>query len=335
MRSLLRTAVTTGLRHLSPVRLAAMADANPLCLVYHTVFDEAPEHFSGLYRTRTVREFEDDLDELLRDFRPISLFDITDSLSSHAVPANSFLLTFDDNNREIAEVIAPILERKGIPAVFFLCSAMLDNAAWFFEDQVALLIKKCKASGTVQSLVESILKNTNQTLDCLLHGRQPRPELLKEAGDRVGIDWNAELQARQPYVSKAQVGKLIDQGFAIGAHGIDHRFFETMDANEQIRQIRESCDCMASTFGLKYRAFAFPYGEFGVSKSVLTTIQGQQIADILFGTRGPVRDEFHPFVVQRLWCENRTNSLTDYLKTHLADRVYQHLRGKTRVSRNA
>ena len=36
-------------------------------------------------------------------------------------------LTFDDGFRELHDVVAPILLRKGIPATFFVNSAFIDN----------------------------------------------------------------------------------------------------------------------------------------------------------------------------------------------------------------
>src|SRR5690348_781204 len=120
--------------------LRRISGVNPLVVYYHIVSDEEVPHVSRLYSFRNVREFTRDLEVFLRFFRAISLQDLLSNLEGkNVLPRNSFLLTFDDGLKECYEVIAPILKKKGIPAVFFLCKAFVDNKAMAYDHKKCLL----------------------------------------------------------------------------------------------------------------------------------------------------------------------------------------------------
>ena len=75
-------------------------------------------------------------------YKPITLLDLLHSVSTgEPVPRHAFLLTFDDGFREITEIIAPLLLRKGIPATFFLATAFLDNKEMALHNKFSVLIE--------------------------------------------------------------------------------------------------------------------------------------------------------------------------------------------------
>ena len=88
----------------------------PLMLpYYHMVSDEALPHVRPLYAYRSVRQFTADLDFFLKYYQPIALADLLAHMNAGKVlPPRSFLVTFDDGFREMAEIAAPILKAKGV-----------------------------------------------------------------------------------------------------------------------------------------------------------------------------------------------------------------------------
>src|SRR5690606_834826 len=112
---------------------------------YHTISDLPTPHISNLYPVRNTKIFEKDLDTICSHFDPISierLFEIVDKNEQVKNPV--FHLTFDDGLKEVQEIIAPILERKGIPATIFINSAFVDNKSLFYRHKVSLLIEELK-----------------------------------------------------------------------------------------------------------------------------------------------------------------------------------------------
>ena len=91
--------------------------------LYHLVNDRPPPHVKHLYKIKSEASFERELDTFLQHYHPISVEDLIDHVyEERPLLKNSFLLTFDDGLREFKEVAAPILNRKGIPAICFLNS---------------------------------------------------------------------------------------------------------------------------------------------------------------------------------------------------------------------
>src|SRR5262245_56269169 len=91
---------------------------------YHLVSDISVPHVSHLYRFRTIAEFTSDVEFLLRRFEPVTLNDIVEALNGTRILSRaSFHLTFDDGFREMQDIVAPILQRAGVPATFFLNTA--------------------------------------------------------------------------------------------------------------------------------------------------------------------------------------------------------------------
>ena len=107
-----------------------MTGARLVAPVYHAVTDKWPLYLRGAPGIKNVAEFEADLDWLLQHFNPIGLDVLIDAArTGKTLPSRALFLSFDDGHRELADVVAPILEQKGVPATFFLCTSLLDNRA--------------------------------------------------------------------------------------------------------------------------------------------------------------------------------------------------------------
>jgi len=90
---------------------------------YHIVSDNPPSHIKHLYPVRNIKQFEKDLDFLQKHF----------TASDFPVKGHNpqFILSFDDGLSEVYNIIAPILKKRNIPAIFFINSAFVDNKDMF------------------------------------------------------------------------------------------------------------------------------------------------------------------------------------------------------------
>ncbi len=101
---------------------------------YHTVSDVRLNHIRNIFPYRTVSRFKQDMETLLRHFRPASLDELVawqKDPSSMCEP--HFFLSFDDGLREVYEIVAPLLKKMGIPATFFLNTDFIDNRDLFYR----------------------------------------------------------------------------------------------------------------------------------------------------------------------------------------------------------
>src|ERR1051326_3999551 len=67
---------------------------------YHVVSNEYLPHIAHLYSYRDIKEFKEEVELLLKHFKPISLAEIKTSEGFH--------LTFDDGLKEMYDIVAPI-----------------------------------------------------------------------------------------------------------------------------------------------------------------------------------------------------------------------------------
>lgn len=323
------------LGHLPFSLLVNGSGSRVLPLFYHKAHLENPPYFRRGYTVKTPEQFAADIDFLCSRLTPIHIADFLGMKSGGELPHGSFFLSFDDGYRELAEIIAPILLKKGVPATFFICSDIIDNADWIFEDQIGLALHRFYALEPKRqdACIEYCLKPYGLSIEALSNIRERSAEVLAKLGDFLDLDWKAQLRKFSPYLTSAQISNLKNQGFGIGAHGIDHTVFNRMTIEEQVLQISESSGLISRRFDLPYRVFAFPYGDFEVSRQLFNTVKEENIVDCMFGTRGLIEDEYQPFVYQRLWCENHEGPFKDYLKSNLASKMLRHLRGRDIVRR--
>lgn len=318
--------------------LRRAAGVNPLVVYYHIVSDRAVPHVDPLYTFRTAAQFARDLDLLARHYRPMALRDyIASRKRGVPPPADALLVTFDDGLRECHEIAAPILNRKGIPAAFFLCSAFVDNRGWAFDFQKSVLageIRRCPpwpgAAARVRELLESVERRGPDLAQAVLEIDYTRRGVLEPIAAALGYDLGAYLKNARPYLTSGQVRELLRQGHSIGAHGIDHPRYGDIPLDEQLRQTRESVRFVKTRFGLDYGALAFPSSDTRVSRRFFREI-GPEV-DLFFGNRG-LMDDPVPHCLQRAAMEKTSHCAAAILGQHYARRWLKRLLGRIAVER--
>ena len=292
---------------------------SPTIAYYHIVSDKDVPHVKHLYRFRGIEQFKKDIDVFCKSFVPVSLHDLLSSVANDSpLPVNTLLLTFDDGFSEIYHVIAPILMTKGIPATFFLTTACIDNQDLAHHNKISLLIEEFSKveSAAVKHEVSTILaKHTGETTNiprALFKLSFQHGEAVRRIATAVGFDFHSYLAECRPYLTSDQVHKLIDWGFTIGSHSVDHPVYSSLSLDEQLYQTRTSTRFVRQRFSLTYGAFAFPHGDTGVSRAFFQKIVSEGDVDISFGTRGMVTEPI-PRHFQRFSMENSPASAEQIL----------------------
>jgi len=299
----------------------------PLILpYYHLISDEPVPHVRPLYRYKNISQFKQDLDFFLTHFHPITLDDLLQSLGrGRPLPQRSFLLSFDDGFREMAEIVAPILKVKGVSATFFLNSAFVDNRELGFHQKIALLIGQLAAGRA--TVWEEKLKGLfrakrimgNETAAMLKSVRYANRAILDEAAALGDLDFDLFLKQQKPYLTSEQIRGLLQDGFTIGGHSVDHPFYGDLTLDEQLQQTRKSMRYLAEQFGVSSKAFAFPHSDTGVSQTFFKRSYGEGTLEISFGTAGLLRDSW-PGHFQRFSMEKNSGNLRQTIAWQLARR---------------
>jgi peptidoglycan/xylan/chitin deacetylase (PgdA/CDA1 family) len=293
--------------------LKRVAPAGSLLPYHHLVSDEDVLHVKHLYSYKRIRPFEADLDHLLKHFRPVSVEEIAGAvLSGRKTPAGAFLLTFDDGFREVYDIIAPILLARGIPAVFFVNPAFLDNRNLFYRGKISLLIEEVVRRKGEPGLLK-------ECADCLGGGIGALPEeviarlrrvtnldqgLLDVLAIRLELSWEEYLAKQRPFLTVAQACELRDKGFTIGAHSWDHPYYDLISVEEGIRQTLDSMEFVNKEFLPAHRLFSFPHSDAKLPQSFFDRliVEGAPV-ELYFGIQNQLEESanrmLHRFNAER------------------------------------
>lgn len=300
----------------------------------HLVSDVNPPHIRHLFSVPSIAKFKSDIDFLCQRYRPLQLSELERirGLQDTKAPASCFLLSFDDGLREAYDVIAPILRSKGIPAIFFVNSAMIDNKQLMWRHKVSLLIERSQqAPGRIPpQLTARSTEELTAKLKALRFGDEC---ILEDTAKFFELDFDEYLGRVRPYLTTTQVLELARDGFEFGSHSESHPYFNEITVEDQKKQISESVQFIRA-LGIPCRCFAFPFHDNGVPTSVFSHMTDLGII-LSFGTSEARLDSI-PFSFQRFSLEgsNADLSMQNLLEQLSTKSAVRHLSGTERIARN-
>lgn len=300
---------------------------------WHAVSNTPPPHLSHLYSIPTISGFENDLDFFLMNYYSASIEDVCVYVNQgRKTEENFFFPTFDDGLAECYHVIAPILKKKGIRAAFFINPSFVDNKALFHRHKASIILNRINSQppkpAELKEAEQIVMQPSgkNNIRQFLQHSVYTNHEQLDQIATVWGIDFNLFLTQHQPYMTLNQIRELQDDGFLIGAHGMDHREFFRSSEEEINIQISASLDFLIQNLNPQLKLFAFPFTDFKVPDSVFEKANQSKTWDLSFGTAG-MKDEQMPNHIQRIPMESgktkegkqvvRTEYIWYFLKTFL------------------
>jgi peptidoglycan/xylan/chitin deacetylase (PgdA/CDA1 family) len=189
-------------------------------------------------------------------------------------------------------VVAPILLKKGVPATFFVTTGCIDNHNLVHHNKLSLLLEHIFSTGEAALTKEVTRWLVRQGLPgdelkpCVLSIDYHQGHLVDELAAVCEYDFAAYLAECKPYLTSEQIAWLLQQGFTIGSHSIDHPRYATLSLEEQLHQTRASLQFLAERFQIHYRAFAFPHSDAGVTMDFFRVLFDEGDIDVSFGTGG-------------------------------------------------
>ncbi len=264
------------------------------CPFYHAVRADVPPHLKFLYPPRTPDQFKRDIQTFGKYFDPIDPLRTKDKkpLGRHQI-----LLSFDDGLRSFKEVAWPVLKRHGIRPILFVNPSFIDRPTMMYRYKASLLMhlaaqKPVPSHPYFQSHISKLLQLTYAQQD-----------MLDELAEEWGVDWTKYVEEERPYLSLAELRQLVAEGVYIGAHSMDHPYYQELDLAGQIQQTQASLDWVQDKFDVNYRFFSFPFTDEGVSAELWERVD----VDASFGTQ-KIKKESWPAHHQRLDMERGVQS---------------------------
>jgi peptidoglycan/xylan/chitin deacetylase (PgdA/CDA1 family) len=235
-------------------------------LMYHSIPCN-PEGHAGL----DARAFEAQMHFLKRTCQFISAGELKDRRSQH--DPQRVLLTFDDGFRNNFEVVAPILRRHGIPALFFVSSRHCEGGKYLWFAYLRALSRHFKGNGfSFEGEFFDMSRSQREANILLLRDRllskTPHPSAMYEAIDKdlprlsdfVPADEEMDCFAG---MTEEQVGQLASEPlFQIGVHTVDHPRLSLCDQLEAERQLEENQTFLERVTGRPCEWVAWPGGDY-------------------------------------------------------------------------
>lgn len=286
---------------------------------YHTVSDDVPAHVKHLYPVKSVRQFEEDLEFLLKNYEP---FDPTNLADWKKSEKPKFLLTFDDGMKEVGEIIAPILLKKGVPAIFFVCKDFAQRKAVFHKHLLSLILDLSKGNPSIEKELFKAKKQSNQS----------EIEIIRHHAELLNIETNP-LNYSNLYLSENEIQKLAEQGFLIGGHSIDHPDFSKISTKKGHRQVTECMDWVNQKFAPTFSTFAFPFADFFLKKAFFEELKKYPSAPLYtFGTSEGKADIISNSI-QRIDAEKDGAPIEFIIKNYRRKKLVRKLLGRNKLRR--
>lgn len=236
----------------------------------------------GIYPV-SPSDFEKQLDLLGKHFKFTSipeLIEIKNSNPGH-INENSCLIAFDDGLREQYETAWSILKRKGIPAVFFVCTKPLLDGQLLRVHKIHYIrsiinhsdiensfleVFKDKYSKEVKSIDSKLLKKTYRYdskdeayLKYLLNYVLSERDVDKFIGYLYEKYANLKDEASDFYLTENQIIELSKYD-AVGSHTVSHRSLSQLKLKEAIYELSQSKKTLEDLTNKKISTIAYPYG---------------------------------------------------------------------------
>jgi peptidoglycan/xylan/chitin deacetylase (PgdA/CDA1 family) len=190
---------------------------------------------------------------------------------------DTLVVTFDDGYADNHEHAAPVLERMGLPATFFVSTGRLRGREGFWWDEIGARLDRCpdprlldgvRAGERVRALLQAYVASQPglrrapaRALLAILKW-DPEAERARLLASLREILPGPGPRAADLLMTTEQVRDLARRGFEIGGHGVTHAAFSALDPAGRREEARRSRDDLRA-LGLEARSFAYPYGDAG------------------------------------------------------------------------
>ena len=244
-----------------------------LAVGYHYVASEPPAEPRAIFPV-TAAGLAAQLELIGRSFEFVSRDDLLAAVAGEAsLPERACLVTFDDGLRCQLELAVPVLERLGVPAIFFVAGKPIAEQQGLYVHKVHALRERVpddellRLAGAGDVPVELAQEHYRYDepdaarLKYLLNMALPldeREQVMRAAFADVFPD--EEAFVRELYMSREDVAELERRHAAVGAHSYAHEPLARLDDEALDRDLDAVASLLEQVTGSRPRALSYPHG---------------------------------------------------------------------------
>lgn len=258
----------------------------PYVVGYHRVVDQLDRHKAVALPAMeiTTRTLEKHLDWIGTHFQIVPIEELANRRSRSKPFA---AITFDDGYADVFLNAFPLLERKGIPAAFFVVTDLIGTTIVPAHDRLFALLSNA-AVGDAFAATQNVLSIRRH--DDVLRIVESLESDMTASTDFSGL---------QP-MSWEMLREMRDAGMTIGSHSKTHAFLTNETPERVAAELKESRATLQQKLGIAADSFAYPGGAF--SRSVVEAVDAAGYRFAFTDCRH--RDERYPLLTIRrrgLW----------------------------------
>ncbi|NOY63455.1 MAG: polysaccharide deacetylase family protein [Gammaproteobacteria bacterium] len=243
----------------------------PLILMYHGVTDTPSlDLINGDGKHVHKTAFATQLKILKANFDIVPLSALVAKFHEPNPKERLMAITFDDGFRNNVTHAAPILKNLGIPATFFLSTGYIGKQRWMWTDRLENAIAQSESKfitrpGNGATLPLTTLEQKKAAL------RQIKAELKKKSLDTCEqqvdqIEEQLSIKNAPPhglyrFMDWADARQLLDDGFEVGAHTINHPILSRIEIDQAEMEIADSRRHVTENTGQCSDTFCYPNGK--------------------------------------------------------------------------
>ena len=276
-----------------------------ILLMYHSVCLEGAKPWVAPRNRMSIDRFERQLQRLAKSGRVVSPSRLVASIDGEPAPPGSIVLTFDDGYLDNLEIVAPLLAKYELPAVLYLATGYVADAAPQWADVIYGTIGHRRRDqlgldgigewhlATEQARVSAIYAIGRAMIGGTREYREGLLEQIAEQLDapavpvRLTMDFDDARRCAEDYPS-----------FELGVHSHDHLDLSAMNTDEAVKEVRRSMDVFRSELGREPEHFSFPYSRS--TPDLIESLRGTGLRSAMTGEGVAPLDTLDPFDIHRL-----------------------------------
>jgi peptidoglycan/xylan/chitin deacetylase (PgdA/CDA1 family) len=238
------------------------------CVVFHNISPTQLPFTAGIRVSVTPKKFEAALRFLSAHYAPVHLQDVLTDCDGRGLPPRAILVTFDDAYASVAEWAAPLCRQFGVPAVFFVNAAFLDNQR-LAPDNLVCYVANVLGMGTINAAVRTVPGKEKLELHSLAEvfgaffsviSLDEREVFLDALRQFSGVKESCLAADANLYLTSKQLCDLKSLDFEIGNHTFTHTHCRSLSRYEFVSEVDRNKAVLEAVSGTKIRSFSLPYG---------------------------------------------------------------------------
>ena len=232
-------------------------------LAYHRVGDPQGDPVHELVPALGTSLFEAQVRYLGTRYRVVPASDVYDAARTRRRGERfPVAITFDDDLPSHASTAAPILERAGLPATFFLCGASLEAPHTFWWERLQMAVDNGRSPAAVASTVLE-KEDPRYTDPWAIHELGRDIQAIEHPKRDAVAEQLLSLSGPPPNGAGLRgeaVRSLATRGFEIGFHTFRHDWLPGLDDDALARAMHDGRARLEAAAGRPVTTIAYPHG---------------------------------------------------------------------------